>query len=81
MVIYCLGPRTLLELSDYLRDPNNDKNLRYLECSICSSFISCGTSVCCPIESCAAAYHHLCINEYSRATEMHQCPKCKASLN
>ena len=79
--VYCLGPRTLLELSDYLKDPNNETNLKYYECDICSSFIACGESVCCSSESCAAIYHHFCINEYSRATEKYDCPKCKISLN
>ena len=97
LIFYCasqsqgqffIGPRTLLELSDYLKEvseaeePNSgNEYIVFRDCDLCSSIICCGAKVQCLTTDCKTIYHQLCINEYSNTIGKSNCPKCQKSID
>lgn len=85
--LFYLGPRTLLELGEYLKeqaDESNDDDTLvnvFHDCLLCSSIISCGSKLLCGNNDCKLKYHHYCIIEYSKTTGKSECPKCQTPID
>lgn len=83
--IYYLGPRTLLELDEYLKSPfddsaSNEEISDFFECQFCSSIISCGPNIKCGNLECNSIFHHYCIGTFSKTMGKSECPKCKTNF-
>ena len=83
--VFYLGPRTLLELGDYLKERTDESNdddnsTEFQDCNLCSSIISCGSKIYCNNHECKLQYHLYCFNEYSRNTGKSECPRCQRPI-
>lgn len=81
--MYYIGPRTVLELEDFLKNQfqGSEDAPDYETCSLCSTLILSGPKEFCGHLDCASNFHKLCLSEYFETTGKFDCPKCRNDIS